>query len=34
MRSKRMIGVDLDGTLAKYDGWKGHNVIGEPIPEW
>lgn len=27
------IGVDLDGTLAHYDGvWKGEDVIGEPIP--
>jgi hypothetical protein len=26
------IGVDLDGTLAKYDGWKGSTKIGEPIP--
>lgn len=26
------IGVDLDGTLAKYDGWKGIEHIGEPIP--
>lgn len=25
------IGVDLDGTLAYYDGWKGTDVIGEPI---
>lgn len=25
------IGVDLDGTLAKYDGWKGELHIGEPI---
>ena len=25
------IGVDLDGTLAKYDGWNGGS-IGEPIP--
>lgn len=24
---------DLDGTLARYDGWKGHYFIGEPIPE-
>src|ERR1700677_2928602 len=24
--------VDLDGTLAKYDGWKGALVIGEPVP--
>ena len=27
------IGIDLDGTLAHYDGWKGANVIGDPIPE-
>lgn len=26
------IGVDLDGTLAHYDGWKGVSHIGEPIP--
>lgn len=25
------IGVDLDGTLAIYDGWKGAEHIGEPI---
>lgn len=25
------IGVDLDGTLAYYDGWKGADHIGEPI---
>ena len=28
----RWIGVDLDGTLAMWDGWKGHEHIGEPIP--
>lgn len=27
------IGVDLDGTLAFYDTWKGPDHIGEPIPE-
>jgi len=27
------IGVDLDGTLAKYDGWKGPDSVGEPVPE-
>lgn len=27
------VGFDLDGTLAKYDGWKGADVIGEPIPD-
>jgi len=26
------IGVDLDGTIAKYEGWKGHTHIGEPVP--
>lgn len=26
------IGVDLDGTLAEYDGWKGEEHIGEPVP--
>lgn len=25
------IGVDLDGTLAKYSGWRGPDHIGEPI---
>lgn len=27
------IGVDLDGTLAHYDRWRGHAHIGAPIPE-
>jgi hypothetical protein len=26
------IGVDLDGTLAYYDHWRGAEHIGEPIP--
>lgn len=26
------IGVDLDGTLAEYHGWKGIDHIGDPIP--
>lgn len=26
------VGVDLDGTLAYYGGWKGPDHIGEPIP--
>jgi hypothetical protein len=25
------IGVDLDATLAKYDGWKGPEHIGPPV---
>src|SRR4051794_38194016 len=27
------IGVDLDGTLARYDGWRGPEHIGDPVPE-
>ena len=27
------IGVDLDGTLAKYYGWQGAHHIGPPIPK-
>jgi len=27
------IGVDLDGTLAHYDGWKGASHVGEPVPK-
>jgi hypothetical protein len=26
------IGVDLDGTLAEYDSWRGVTYIGTPIP--
>ncbi len=29
---KQVYGVDLDGTLAHYDHWKGPEHIGEPIP--
>lgn len=30
--NKGWIGVDLDGTLAHYDGWRGLDHIGEPVP--
>lgn len=30
--NKGWIGVDLDGTLAHYDGWVDETHIGEPIP--
>lgn len=30
--NKGWIGVDLDGTLAHYDGWLGISHIGKPIP--
>ena len=31
MKQYGWIGVDLDGTLAKYTGWKSNGEIGEPI---
>src|SRR5690349_14560656 len=31
MSASGWIGVDLDGTLAVYDGWKD-GQIGEPVP--
>lgn len=27
------IGVDLDGTLAEYQGWRGPEDIGDPVPK-
>ena len=30
--SEGWIGVDLDGTLAEYDGWVGVDHIGPPVP--
>ena len=30
--TKGWIGVDLDGTLAYYDKWRGIEHIGEPVP--
>lgn len=30
-RGEGWYGFDLDGTLAKYDGWKGIDHIGEPV---
>lgn len=32
MSSSGWIGVDLDATLAEYNGFKGPTVIGKPIP--
>lgn len=29
---KGWIGVDLDGTLAMYEGWVGVSHIGDPVP--
>lgn len=33
MSDKGWIGVDLDGTLALYQGWQGITAIGEPVPK-
>jgi len=30
--NKGWIGVDLDGTLAEYNGWVAPDIIGAPIP--
>jgi hypothetical protein len=30
--SKHWIGVDLDGTLAISEHWRGEDYIGDPIP--
>ena len=30
--NKGWVGFDIDGTLAVYDGWKGPEHIGEPVP--
>lgn len=32
MSSSGWIGVDLDGTLAEYHGWRPDGSIGDPIP--
>jgi len=32
MEGRQTIAVDLDGTIASYDGYKGAEEIGDPIP--
>ena len=32
MAHRKTVCLDLDGVLARYDGWKGIDHIGEPIP--
>lgn len=32
MKSKPTIAVDLDGTILKYDGWRGIEHFGEALP--
>ena len=29
---KHTVCVDLDGVLAQYSGWRGEEVIGDPVP--
>ncbi|CAN5209323.1 hypothetical protein BH20ACI2_BH20ACI2_24470 [soil metagenome] len=31
-RNRPRVCLDLDGVLAKYDGWQGYDHIGEPLP--
>jgi adenylylsulfate kinase len=31
-KKTKTVAIDLDGTLAHYDGWKGEDVIGDPRP--
>lgn len=33
MSDRVWIAVDLDGTLAHYDGWIHHTHVGEPVPQ-
>lgn len=33
MEKTECYGVDLDGTLAEYDGWKGEGHVGKAIPK-
>ncbi len=33
MSASGWIGVDFDGTLAEYEGWKGDFTFGRPIPK-
>ncbi|MCJ9696907.1 hypothetical protein MOV76_35685 [Rhizobium sp. PRIMUS64] len=32
MSTQGWIGIDLDGTLAHYDKWRGIDHIGDPVP--
>lgn len=33
MKDQDHVAVDLDGTLAFHDRWRGKDHVGEPIPE-
>jgi hydroxymethylpyrimidine pyrophosphatase-like HAD family hydrolase len=33
MKKKRNVAFDFDGVIAKYDGFKGADVVGEPRKE-
>jgi hypothetical protein len=32
MKSRGLVGLDLDGTLVEYYYWKGHGNIGKALP--
>jgi hypothetical protein len=29
---ERIVSIDFDGVLSKYDGWKGAEILGDPFP--
>ncbi|NTV55281.1 MAG: hypothetical protein HGA16_02160 [Candidatus Moranbacteria bacterium] len=29
---ERIVSIDFDGVLSKYDGWKGEDILGDPFP--
>lgn len=31
-KKHKIIAVDLDGTLCRYNGWQGMDHIGDPVP--
>ena len=30
-QKEKIVSIDFDGVLSQYDGWKGKDVVGEPI---
>lgn len=33
MKHDIWLSIDFDGVVSTYDGWKGFDVLGQPIPE-
>lgn len=32
-KKEKVICFDFDGVISTYDGWKGFDILGKPIPE-